>query len=302
MTQLKTWLTVLLAFQTCLATGLYWNTQHQLQNRNERRPLIVFEEAAVDRISLSGNDQELTLEKKDGEWIVPVFYLPADESRLKSLFSTLRELEVGWPVATAESSFERFEVAEDKHQRLVRLFHGDQLLGEVFVGSSPSFKKSHLRRGGDRHVYAGSLNSYDLPVTPESWVDKGLLQMKDVTSIEGPDYRLELADGQWRLEGSDQAVDSSKVSELVGALTRLQIIDVADKPMTPEVSLKVGEFNLDLMRDGEEFLARRSDRAQVFSIGETTYETLAETRRQHLYRGPSEADNNSSESEISPSS
>ena len=287
MTQLKTWLTVLLAFQTCLAAGLFWNTQHQLESQHRSEPVLEFDDPSIDRVVIQGEDKTLNLVRRDDRWLIPEYHsLPADESRIKGLLSRLQDLKVGWPVAVNRSSFERFEVADDNFKRRLQLYQGDQLVGELLVGSSPSLKKSHLRRQGEDEVYTANLQAYDLPNTHEVWLDKGLLQVSEVNSIQGPDYRLEKGDGGWGLVGSDEPLSTAQLNELVSTLKNLRVTKVESISLKPQATLRVNELIFQLMAEDGRYYLRRDDIDQVFSISKASYEKLSQTRLKDLKATP----------------
>jgi len=93
---------------------------------------------------------------------------PAAYSHLKRLPG----LKTGWPVATTSGSHERFDVADGKFQRKLQFYRGDRLAGELLIGSTPGFKKSHVRKPGDTAVYAAEINQFDWPAKPAGWTKR----------------------------------------------------------------------------------------------------------------------------------
>jgi len=69
------------------------------------------------------------------------------------LIDKLEGAEAAWPVATSESSAERFEVSDAKFQRRIRFFADDAVVTELFLGTSPGFRRVHApARRLERHL------------------------------------------------------------------------------------------------------------------------------------------------------
>ena len=143
------------------------------QSGRDAEPLLVFEQAQLNRMVIYADNNPLTLLKQGDGWFLSTPEgLPVDQSRLDQALRSLSKLKAGWPVASTSSSHQRFEVSEEKYQRRIQLYRDKELMGDLFLGSSPSFKKVHARLTEDNKVYALSLNNYDFPTTPDGWLDK----------------------------------------------------------------------------------------------------------------------------------
>src|SRR5690606_32957336 len=126
-------------------------------------------------------DADTQLQKQSESWQLQEHALPANSSKVQSLLDTLAGLETTWPVAETASSRERFEVSDDRFQRKLQLYQGEQLLGEYYFGSSPGFRRTHARRAGEDAVYSLAFNSVDLPAQQSDWLDKTLLALDQPT-------------------------------------------------------------------------------------------------------------------------
>ncbi|NHN38414.1 DUF4340 domain-containing protein [Pseudomaricurvus alcaniphilus] len=174
MNKLTSWLGGLLALQLVLAAGLFWGDGAG-QSEAIGQPLLGFEQAQIDKVVIGAGEEEVTLQRQDGQWRLPgQSDLPVDSGKLQPLLEQLHGLQSGWPVATSASSHQRFEVSEDTHQRRIRLFRDGQLVVDLYLGTSPGFKKVHGRRAADTEVYALPLNSFDFPTSADNWLDKTL--------------------------------------------------------------------------------------------------------------------------------
>ena len=177
MNKTQYWLSGLLILQLLITAGLSWNRQSQ-QQTNPQQPLLSFEQQRLDKLVISDSENNVTLTKSGDRWLLPELQkLPVNDSRMTELLSKLQGLKTGWPVATTRASRERFEVEEDKFQRRIQWYQDDTLAGELLVGTSPGFRKTHIRKVGDDAIYTAELNSYELPVQNDGWLDKSLLSV-----------------------------------------------------------------------------------------------------------------------------
>ena len=139
-------LAALLALQLAFAVKLYWGKQQAQREMSE--PQALFELAAndIDRITINDGSSSVTLQHTDDGWQLPDDQgLPADGPRVDSLVSSVADLSPSWPVATTASSQQQLEVAADNFQRRVVLYSGEQEAGELLLGTSPGFKRTHAR-------------------------------------------------------------------------------------------------------------------------------------------------------------
>ncbi|MDE1464654.1 DUF4340 domain-containing protein [Spartinivicinus poritis] len=297
MAKLKTWLTGLLAIQLVLVVGLFWRSEHQ-QQQNIQQPLFGFNLADVTKVIVSDSDNRVTMSKSGDHWVLPeLANLPANHDKLTDVLAKLESIQTGWPVATTTSSHERFDVSEDKFQRQVQLYQDDKLVGSVLVGTSPGFRKAHIRKPEDDAVYTAQLNSYELPVKGNDWLNKSLLaagSVDNIKSIEGTDYRLEKSDDSWVLSESKQSssnaanatkLDMVKAQQLATALANLQVQGVADKQPHAGADSKLGaievvndkgKLSYQLTAVDDTYFIKRSDVEQAFTISKYDYERITQ--------------------------
>lgn len=166
MIRLKTALLGLLLVQLALIALLYWSGRPQTGLESQ----LLLNALDVDRLLIRDADQSVLLARTTGGWVFPdENNAPADGPRIERLLDRVRGLQTGWPVATTVASHARFEVAADSYQRHVQLFSSDTQVAEFWVGTSPGFRKVHVRRSGDDAVYAVTLNSFELPTRLIDW-------------------------------------------------------------------------------------------------------------------------------------
>ena len=293
-----TWLSGLLALQLLLAVGIFYG-ENTTNGEVQVHPLLAFDKAGVNKVIINGGKEELDLQKRDGQWILPTLdNLPVDSAKLQKLLDSLAALKTNWPVATTSGSHERFKVAKDDFQRKVQLLAGDKVVGQLLVGTSPGFKKSNVRVPGDDAVYALAINSYDLPTRSTDWLDKTLLSAKDLDSIKGPDYQLQKTTGKWQLADSGQdnantdgnTLDQKKAQQLSDAFAKLRVLDIArDNPDfstadTVTIDVKGAQSReYQLLKHDDKYYIRRGDIKPAFMLSQYDYDRLAGVKRGSLW-------------------
>ena len=291
MTKFQTWLSGLLVAQLLLAAVLFLSQQQGQQSPPEA--LLSFKPEQLNKLVISDAKQSVTMIKSGDSWVIPVLnQLRADSVTLTGLLTKLEGLKAGWPVTTTKSSHERFEVADDKFQRRLQFYQGDKLAGELFIGTSPGFKKSHVRKPGDDNVYAVNLSSFEWPVKNEDWLDKTLLAAKDINQIKGPDYVLQKKDDGWQFaddenvqqnaESPASQLNQVKAMELSMALTGLRVLSPVDqlpagenKTIAVEVSGPKGNWTYSLVKAGDQYFVSRNDKDVWFSISQLDFDRIA---------------------------
>lgn len=289
MKKLQFYLSGFLALQLVLATGLFWREHRQQELQQQRAPLLAVETGQIEKFEISDGEASVILRREGDSWLLPELEkLPVDDGKLDKVLDKLQGLRAGWPVATSSESRERFEVAGDRFRKRLRLYSGDgELVAEFYLGTSPGFRKVHLRSAGDDAVYAVELSSYEWPAKAGDWLDRKLLAAGDADAISGPDYRLAKRDGEWQFDGGDAPLDTGEAQQLAGALKNLRITKLAGEapdtePVRVQVTTDSGELNYEFMQADERFYVRRGDREQLFELSRSDYERIAGVRNQQL--------------------
>jgi hypothetical protein len=301
MNDTRFWLGGLLLLQLVLATGLAWN-HRQAGGGQPPRPLLEVAAGEVDRIVVGGADGGEAVITREGDgWRLPALAgLPASGGKVSETLEKLAAAKTEWPVATTDSSHARFEVADEKFQRRLQLYHGDEQLAEFYLGTSPGLRKVHLRRAGETPVYDVDLSTYDLPATDDGWLDKSLLALDDASRIAGPDYTLQESDqGTWNLTGGAAAgLDDERARQLVSAFSTLRVQSVAGD-VTPEqlaggkrVALRVTageqEYSYQFSTVDQRHYVQRDDLESVFELSQYDFDRIAEVDLAELALKPDE--------------
>lgn len=287
-------LMVLLGVQVLLIAGIYAWHQHQ-QPRQEAKNLLDFSTSDLDRLVIHDANGHATLKKSGTEWLLPDFKnLPADSKKLNELMGKLQGAKLTWPVTKTSSSHERFEVSTNKFQRRVEFYQGDKKQGELLLGSSPGFKKIHIRRDGDDEVYAVELTSFEFSASDKEWFNKELLAAKNPTLINGKDYVLQKQGDTWSFENDTATkVDTAKVAELVNAFANFSVQDMETTKPEGEVTIirvksDAGERHYEFTKAGDSYYVKRDDKEWYFKVSQYEFDRVAKVQKADL-KAPVEA-------------
>ena len=284
------WLFVLLGLQMTL-TLIIFAYEKSTTGSLDAKPLITTEAQGIDELVISDKAGELRLNKTEGGWVIPALGgLAANEIKLTTVLSDLLNLKSDWPVASATGSRSRFEVSEDNFIRRVDLLSSNANVGRIYVGTSPGFKKSHVRLDGQKNIYSLALNAYDLPTEPADWLDKSLISVQNISSIEGLDFRLVSTNGEWSLISTEKELVSDSIvkvnkenaNALDMALKTLTVLSVADKDVNLGDSksslLEVyapNQITFTFFEKEDKYYVSRSGIDKIFTLSKFNFDKLS---------------------------
>lgn len=278
-------LIILLFVQLLLVVGIFaWN-QNQ-QSVPDAQPLLLATDLEADKIVIRDANASVTLQKVNGLWQLPdLKQLPVDEQKLRDLLDKLKGTKLTWPVTTSATSHERFDVSEKKFQRHVEFYKGDQKAVDLFLGTSPGFKKIHLRKQGDDSVYAVQLNSFEFATGNNDWLKKDLLAFKDAQQITATDFSLRKNNHTWEFVNSSDKVDSVKANELANAFANLQIMELANEMPAGDkkiFTLNPGGYRYEFVSANNNYFVTRSDNSSVFKLSQFEYDKIVKPTKLDL--------------------
>jgi Domain of unknown function (DUF4340) len=285
-------LALLLAAQlVVLAVVLVW------QERASSAPsgaLLKVDRNKVDGIVVvDDKGVKLNLQKTDTGWVLPdAKSLPADADKVGSLLDKLVAASAPWPVATSAESAKRFEVTKDKFQREIQLRSGGEVVADLYLGTSPGFKKVHARRADSDDVYAIAFANYEATARADDWLDKNILKPDgDVTVLARPEHwKLERNGETWSLDGLAQGETTKQdaATDLVNKVVNLRVMGVADAAPTDDATLKLtlsattpkGTFDYRLYQPqpNADFIVTRSGQDGAFKLAAYVGEPLIKDR------------------------
>lgn len=321
MKKLKFWLTGLLFAQLLLAIALLFINQWEEQ-KSKPKPILAIDWNNVDKLIVEDNDSDVTLTKTENTWVLSNTKLPIKQDNIQELLRSLDMLQTSWPVATLKSSHKRFEVVKDKFVRRIQIFSKDKLVEELFFGSSPGLRQSHVRRVGDDAIYSVDLDTLDINANSEMWIDTSFLATgSDISLIKGPDYSLKRPGASWEFNQSGPSIflgssrhgklDQAKVEAFTSFLSNLEIISVAQyKPVltsddTTKVKLEItdekGSWTYLFVNVGDAYFVSRNDQSDMFILDQGVYESIANVTQADLLVDKPKTDDEANEEAVSSS-
>jgi hypothetical protein len=321
MKKLKFWLTGLLFAQLLLAIALLFINQWEEQ-KSKPKPILAIDWNHVDKLIVEDNDSDVTLTKTENTWVLSNTKLPIKQDNIQELLRSLEMLQTSWAVATLKSSHKRFEVVKDKFVRRIQIFSKDKLVEELFFGSSPGLRQSHVRRVGDDAIYSVDLDTLDINANSEMWIDTSFLATgSDISLIKGPDYSLKRPGASWEFNQSGPSIflgssrhgklDQAKVEAFTSFLSNLEIISVAQyKPVltsedTTKVKLEItdekGSWTYLFVNVGDAYFVSRNDQSDMFILDQGVYESIANVTQADLLVDKPKTDDEANEEAVSSS-
>lgn len=276
----QSWLVAALAVQGALIAlvwGVRWGDEEALA------AFLSFDAAAVDAITVAGEEGEVALARDDDAWQL-ASGLPADGGKIERVLERLADAAGGWPVATSASAMERFEVTEDAHQRRVTLAAGEETVADIYLGTSPGYQKTHARHVSGGDAYAIEFANYEAGLQPSDWLKKSLLQpvgeLKSVARRGDGGWTLTKTDDGWT--APDTTLDQDEAATLVGRFEGLTVLDVAEAELPAAAGMRFvavdddGEHELAFHRLAEDgdYIAVSSRFAERFEVATYVVEQL----------------------------
>ena len=291
-------LIVFLSLVLCAQGAYIWvqyNSERTAQTVQQN--WLTLEANQIDRIQISSVDgQKITLQQQQNKWLLPDhFNYPVSANRLDALLEKLKEIKVSWPVATSETAAERFHLTGDNHERKLSFFNQEKVLETIYIGTSPGFRKVHVRKENDQNIYAVNLNAHDAPTKAVDWFDFDLLKLdqKNVTAVTIDGLQLNKENDTWQAQtlAEGESVNSEAVEQWLQEMSRLRFTSLVEAPAMPESAKHVAilvlgeqsiEFQLGQAQEGTTQILKRSDLPYYFSLDVQQASPLITVKREQV--------------------
>ncbi len=268
-------------------------------------PLLAVELDSADAVTIEGmRKAALRLARRDGGWVLPgKGDFPVSSTKFEEFTGKLLGAKRSWPVGKTLVAARQLRVTEVDFERRVRFLKGKDVLGDVFLGSSPGFRKVHARLDGDEHTYAIDFNAFDAPSDADSWYDTEVLKtaVEDIARIDLGSYALTAGDGGFQVEGlrENEETDAGPVKELVERVAGVGFNDVlskdgkarfdAGRPILEYViETKAGSavtYTVVSPKEGDHYILKSSALPHYFEVERERFDKLRDTSRVRLVKG-----------------
>jgi len=250
------------------------------------------------QLEISETDKSISLAKSGDGWTLPDYNdLPVASSKIDTMLEALGELKKTWPIAQTKTAAERFEVSKEKFKKRIEL-NAKDYSQSLYVGTSPSFRKAHLRLGEENEIYSGELGAHDLSIEVDDWLDKSLLRLEkdSFKSVTLNELNFIKEGDQWTLSGlgETEEIIQDQLDKVVNFVSSLSVNGVLDNEKMEEWQDKSPSFSV-IVDDGSKItynvyiqdsdaVIKSSLRDEWFSVSTFQVEALAALSRDSLVK------------------
>jgi len=212
-------------------------------------------------------DESVLLEKKDGVWTVPARNgYPADSEKVSALLKKFEKVDTSILVSRTGSSQRRLKVSKGDYNRFVEVEFAEGTTERLFIGSSPSYRKVHVRRGGGDEIFlTAEIGAWELNSDPSAWLDRGYLRVDEATvtavRIENGSGVVTVRkgkDGRWAVDGAppEMRLNDERWRELLNKVLYVRMNEVAGTAPDPSFGLDAPVLTLTVEQGGESVTLR----------------------------------------------
>ncbi len=255
----------------------------------------------VDAMTIEGADKTLRLEKTEGLWQLPTLAnFPVSQIKFEQVLGKLNQLKKGWPNATTEEAAMRFKVSTKQFERKLTLYKGKQAVQTILIGTSPGFRKVHVRIDGDQNIYTIEFSAFELSLESNDWVDQSKLHISEgeLVKVELPSFTLKREGEVFLVENlkEGEITAQQEASSLVQKLERINYLEVlGDEDQesyhqsVPEfayiIHLKEGKqltYSFSKPEGWDDYVLKRSDLGYFFKVSADTVKQIKGVSRDQV--------------------
>lgn len=269
------------------------------------KPLLAVDAESMDAVTIEQQGEAaLRMARKENRWVLPgKGDFPVSPARFDQFTEKLLGAKRSWPVGKTLVAAKQLKATPDQFERRVRFLRGTEVLGDVFLGSSPGFRKVHARLDGDQHTYAIDFNAFDAPVAADQWYDTEVLKTaaEDIARIDLGAYALTAGDGGFQVEGlrENEETDAEPVRELVERVTGIGFTGVLseDGKALFEAGKPVVEYTIEMKKgsaikhtvvspeEGDHYILKSTALPHYFEVDKDRFDKLRNTSRVQVVKG-----------------
>ncbi len=268
------------------------------------KPLLAVDAEGMDAVTIEQQDKtRLRIVRKDGGWVLPdKGDFPVLPAKFEKFADKLLNARRSWPVGKTPVAARQFRVTPDGFERRVRFLRGTEVLGDVFLGSSPGFRKVHARLDGGEHTYSIDFNAFEAPVEADQWYHTEILKtaVEDIGRIDLGGYALKAGDGGFQVEAllENERTDEEAVGKLVRNVSEVGFVDVLfdDGRALFDAGKRVVEYTIEMKEgppvthtvvapdeDGD-YILKSSANPHYFKVVRGPFDDLRDTGRAQLVK------------------
>ncbi len=227
-----------LALQGCLA-GVLYVTRNSTGAYQPNESLLNIEAGAFDKITIEEKDKPaLTLQKTNDQWILPGhFQFPADPAKIKSIVEKLVDMKKPWPLAETRKAKKLFKVTEKEFEKKITFLKEDKVVQTLLIGTSPGYRKVHVRVPDSSKIYAIEFNTYQASTDPVAWENKDFLHLDrhQVSRIIMPSFTVANGENGFSLQDMQegQELNENEMGQFITKMTNMsfkEVLGTEEKP------------------------------------------------------------------------
>ena len=269
------------------------------------KPLLTVDAESMDTVTIEQQDRtSVRIARKDGGWVLAgKSDFPVLPEKFQKFADKLLNARRSWPVGRTLVAARQFKVTPDRFERRVRFLRGTEVLGDVFLGSSPAFRKVHARLDGDEHTYSIDFNAFDAPAEADPWYDTEILKtaVKDIARIDLGAYALKAEGTGFQVEAlrENEQTDEEGVRKLVRQVSEVGFLDVLfdDGKALFDAGKRVVAYTVEMKQgpsvthtvvapvEGRDYILKSSAHPHHFKVLPGPFDDLRDTSRVQLVKG-----------------
>lgn len=288
-------LIAILAFQILIFLSGFLGGEN-LARFSSKEPLFSLSDHLIDKIELEAIGSKALLSLKDGKWVLPnLENFPVSEIKVNSLIDGIDALKREWPVGKTKEAQKQFKVSDSTFEKKISFYEKEKLIGTLFIGTSPSFKKVHMRTAGEEETYAIPFQSYIAVSNEKDWRDRDILKLNssELSKVTINDFELARSGDSWKLADKEggETLNPDRVNALISNLSNISFVDLLGKEY--EAKKSALEFSVELGGKGlnyafygpiekDYYLLKRSDLPFNFKVSKSIFDSLNDSERKNI--------------------
>ena len=267
-------------------------------------PLLALDEESMDVVTIEQQGEAaLRVVRKEAGWVLPEKGdFPVMSAKFEKFTEKLLGAKRSWPVGKTLVAARQLKVMPDHFERRVKFLRGTDVLGDVFLGTSPGFRRIHARLEGDKHTYAIDFNAFDAPVDADQWYDTEILKtaVEEIARIDLGAYALKAGDGEFQVEGlkKNEETYAEPVRQLVERVAEVGFKEVlsGDGKTLFDKGKPIVEYTIETRdgstikhtvaapRNSDHYILKSSAQPHYFGVDRDRFDKLRDTKRAQLVK------------------